>query len=273
MTNGFSKYKLLGRVLLSSGVEVVNTLNSTSTLPNTYSPREDWRKITDEELDSLIESKMQNDLFHILKIPIEIIKSFEEIGFKNAKNQDEISKITNKLSYIKFTNLIKQFSDELTDNNNRTIIHNPVITDGNLRSTSFNNRTMTYMGLHIDTFDSSRVEKRDLLRNRICINFSEESRNLIMINLNSQQILNKLKNVLFEQNIKIYYIDELYQLFFNHFPNYPVMKIEVKPNEAYFAPTEDVIHDGNTLGNKKKDLRLTLRGFFNNTKIKSYDTH
>ncbi len=46
------------------------------------------------------------------------------------------------------------------------------------------------------------------------------------------------------------------------FPAYPVIKLRVGPDEAYVAPTESLIHDGNTEGGSRLDIDLMVRGHF-----------
>jgi len=38
------------------------------------------------------------------------------------------------------------------------------------------------------------------------------------------------------------------------------VRLAVAPGEAYIAPTENMIHDGSTLGMRHEDLQVTLRG-------------
>ena len=50
--------------------------------------------------------------------------------------------------------------------------------------------------------------------------------------------------------------------FMRCFPDYPVIRLRIAPNEAYIAPTENIIHDGSTLGKMYFDICLTIRGKF-----------
>ena len=44
------------------------------------------------------------------------------------------------------------------------------------------------------------------------------------------------------------------------FPDYPVVRLTIRPGEAYIAPTENLIHDGSTLGMTSPDLALHMIG-------------
>jgi hypothetical protein len=47
-----------------------------------------------------------------------------------------------------------------------------------------------------------------------------------------------------------------------HWPDYPVVKLRIRPGEAYIAQTENLIHDGSTLGQRGFDLAFMADGFF-----------
>ena len=47
-------------------------------------------------------------------------------------------------------------------------------------------------------------------------------------------------------------------------PDYPVVRIELKPYQYYIAPTDNFIHDGSTLGNKDFDITIVYVGNFDN---------
>jgi hypothetical protein len=46
------------------------------------------------------------------------------------------------------------------------------------------------------------------------------------------------------------------------YPTYPVVRLRIGPGEGYIAPTENVIHDGSTIGMTKWDLYLTMLDYF-----------
>jgi hypothetical protein len=54
----------------------------------------------------------------------------------------------------------------------------------------------------------------------------------------------------------------LAHLFFETFPDYPVVRIRVAPGEAYIAPTENMVHDGSTDEQSQIDVTLTVLGTF-----------
>jgi len=41
-----------------------------------------------------------------------------------------------------------------------------------------------------------------------------------------------------------------------------MVRIKVRPGQAYIAPTENIFHDGSTLGTSEVDRHMTCRGHF-----------
>jgi hypothetical protein len=46
------------------------------------------------------------------------------------------------------------------------------------------------------------------------------------------------------------------------FPTYPVLRLRVKPGEAYIAPTDNLIHDGSSVGKQFPDITIHNLGYF-----------
>jgi hypothetical protein len=55
---------------------------------------------------------------------------------------------------------------------------------------------------------------------------------------------------------------ELPHKFMAAFPDYPVIKLALAPNQAYIAPTENTIHDASSLDKQEVDFSLTFIGKF-----------
>lgn len=118
------------------------------------------------------------------------------------------------------------------------------------------------IGLHVDSWYKNKISERDQAPNRLSINIGLESRYLLFIN----QSLMKINSLLAQE----FPNDErrngvgigLRTAFMENYPGYPVIKLEIQPGEAYIAPTENIIHDGCTIGQNYPDLQFNLRGNF-----------
>jgi hypothetical protein len=92
--------------------------------------------------------------------------------------------------------------------------------------------------------------------NRISINIGREDRYFLFINLSIQDLIELLEPDPSRT------ADELVLQFFASYPDYPVVRIRLRPGEAYIAPTENIIHDG--MGSKTSpDMHLTICGHIN----------
>ena len=56
--------------------------------------------------------------------------------------------------------------------------------------------------------------------------------------------------------------DRVGQAFLKRFPGYPVVKIRLKPGEAYIAPTENMLHEGSSLHIDETGFQFILLGHF-----------
>ncbi|WP_145832119.1 hypothetical protein [Bradyrhizobium huanghuaihaiense] len=50
------------------------------------------------------------------------------------------------------------------------------------------------------------------------------------------------------------------QTFMERYANVPVIRCRLSPGEAYIAPTENLIHDASSEGEKTADVNFTIRG-------------
>ncbi|MBI5278476.1 MAG: tryptophan 7-halogenase [Burkholderiales bacterium] len=116
------------------------------------------------------------------------------------------------------------------------------------------------IGLHFDSWSRLPVARRAEADNRICINLGTQSRRLLLVNVPMAAICRLLD----ERGIARPAEDatEIGRTFMRAFPNYPVVAVEVRPGEAYIAPTENVIHDGNSEGMGDCDVTFTAIGRF-----------
>ena len=48
--------------------------------------------------------------------------------------------------------------------------------------------------------------------------------------------------------------------FMEQFPDVPVIRCRLAPGEAYVAPTENLVHDGSSVGQSDIDEQFTIRG-------------
>jgi hypothetical protein len=116
--------------------------------------------------------------------------------------------------------------------------------------------TGKHVGLHVDNWSNLPIESRDKAPNRITINLGCQDRFLLFINIAVQSMYKKV-HYLVRNN---HHGTAIGRVFMTAFPSYPVVRLRVRPGEAYIAPTESVVHDASTQNMNVWDLTLSLRG-------------
>jgi hypothetical protein len=99
------------------------------------------------------------------------------------------------------------------------------------------------LGLHVDDALLAPLSVRDLSPNRIAINVGSEDRHLLFINLPLRELANMLAPTV---GPFLERPDQAVVMFMRAFPDYPVIRVLIRPGEAYVAPTDNLIHDGAT---------------------------
>jgi len=121
-----------------------------------------------------------------------------------------------------------------------------------------------YLGLHLDSWDRLSFPENSRARNRVCINLGTTDRSFLFLNLTLADMLAATGSSV--DAIRRAGASDvgraIGRLFLERFPDYPVVKLRVRPDEAYVAPTENLLHDASTADMTSEDVQLTLRGHF-----------
>jgi len=267
---------LYKRLEITNGVEPgvgYDIYNLRKYKDNAIKPKNNWRPLNEKEL-SLIMTKEKmvstNNQIGIVKIPDDLLMKFKEVGFQNISD------------YKEFSNLFKEKSENLeeamvlvTDFFSYLIKDTYSISNvellcfsyerPNLETIAYSQTTNEYFGLHFDSSVGNKIFERKNNPNRLSINIGSEPRYLIFTDIDMKQMYDMLleKDSAFKEEKEKLNDSALAYKFFETFPNYPVYRFMQKPYEAYIAPTDNVIHDGSTLGKKKPDMTIVFTGYFN----------
>jgi hypothetical protein len=245
-----------------------------------YKPKIDWRALTADESEMIISYDDHLSFFSNIafkKLPKHIINQFgllalhdvddeESIKNKLRENPVILDEITQSLNTLLFSMLADERDLQFhrltfTRPGLETITYYPKLSD-NARE---------YIGLHIDKSEPIIESTIGTTRNRLCINISGEARDLLIVNLTLQQVLDMLRQVP-ELAETIIDPNEVTALFFHFFPDYPVIKITQEPYEYYLAPTDNFFHDGSTLNKTRLDYTLIYLGYFNLYSSEQFDS-
>lgn len=234
---------------------------------HSYIPKDDWRNLNVSEYNLLannIEINNRN-FIKIDYIPTNIVDLIHKLSLNNLNSRSEIfSNFENNIDIVdelnkKLENFIYSISENLNYEFYKLVVFpKKVITSGISNDEITGERK--FLGLHIDRSTHFNIENASNSKNRICFNIGDEERELYLINLSLSQIKAKLA----EKGYNDIDIDtnNITDLFFKEFIDYPVLKIKIKPYQYYIAPTDNYIHDGTTINKDKLDITLTYLGYF-----------
>jgi hypothetical protein len=117
-----------------------------------------------------------------------------------------------------------------------------------------------HIGLHVDSWQDTEPYTRDLSNNRICINVGEGPRFFLFLPVSVVEIAHIMAEEIGAENIPLRDVTELGRMFMELFPEVPVVRCRLAPNEAYVAPTENLVHDGSSEGLQHLDQQFTVLG-------------
>lgn len=251
------------RISKSNGIKKL--INDSAYHPISFIPNTPWSTLNKDEISKLISLNSNNldykSNISIIKIPNNIILFLEELKLSNIDSYDSLNKIMHENSekyFDAFFALDKYFHQYLINDKH---LHKLGIHIGlpQLESATISNNK--YVGLHIDSWDNLPIAQIDNCTNRISINLGKEDRFLLFVNLTVRQIYEVIKSKS-DKTFEEYDVNTLAEDFLALNSQYPVIKLKLKPYEAYIAPTENLIHDGCTIGKLSMDITLTTRGYF-----------
>lgn len=129
--------------------------------------------------------------------------------------------------------------------------------DRDLCSTTYDEDARTFIGLHVDNFEQQPIDQRESGRCRVVVNLGIEPRSFVFINLDMLHVLDACgfprTREVFDKYSWAY---PLAHEFMRTHPNYPVTRVTLHPGEGYVAPTQNLIHDGYTVGMSVPDFAL-----------------
>jgi hypothetical protein len=160
--------------------------------------------------------------------------------------------------------IIKEWSREVwepfAENSSSVRCLGFAIRDPGQLTTTVDQRICKRTGLHVDSWFKAKADERNLAANRLCLNLGSSSRSLLFINLPLTRIVRMLKRRGLATPLDS--PSQVGRHFMRLFPDYSVVSLDVRPWEAYLAPTENIIHDGSTKGQRTLDITVTFLGQF-----------
>jgi hypothetical protein len=122
-----------------------------------------------------------------------------------------------------------------------------------LMTTTIDWKVEKYIGLHVDNWDPEPLETRDRAKNRICVNVGKAPRYFLYLPISVLDIAALMADTIATSGIAAPDYTGMGRLFMERYPNFPVVRCRLDPNEAYIAPTENLVHDGSSIGQNGTD--------------------
>jgi hypothetical protein len=236
-------------------------------LEGSYIPKASWRKPCDKEISLLLTQNKEADFrksIFVGNIPPELKDSFQELNLHACTAVDQIlPTFKEKEKEVKQINTrLHAFLSNFSSTGNykfhritRAMPNRETITCHYVRE------KFIYVGLHIDQSRKFTPYTAYKSGNRISINMGRETRHLAFINLSMLQVMKMIRECTGLSDTSIDSNNIGYQ-FFKHFPEYPVVKLALKPYQYYIAPTDNFFHDATTLGKNEIDVTIVYTGLF-----------
>lgn len=256
----FSSLPVDERIELSQGTRQVPELNGLPAAENTFVPALPWRKMTKTEAGILLAKSDENLPYQSIglwKLPATLIEAWKATGIHTATNEAEVLQVMHHPAYATAVAKTESWALEFQRTPEPLITHRIACIPKGLETVTYNPKEKRYLGLHLDSWEKQPLDELPTTRNRLCINLGQSPRYFLFINQEIHQ-LQQLCNLPRESRPRT-----LIQAFLERFPDYPVVRIKLQPFEAYIAPTENIIHDGSSVGQQYQDVQITLRSYFN----------
>jgi len=235
-------------------------------MTNAFRPTDEWRTVTDEEISLLKAGQAQSapsSTIYIFDFPEFFRKKFEELNTGPVNSKRHFLKIqSDNADFFKnYANLVNKYCAHFLEEGGSIAKTFFSVNDGNLSTTTKYFKGKQYAGLHIDNTDNLTIENARYANNRLCINLGTQKRYFLFVN----QSLSEMKDWIvrkkgsFNQKNTQWHLS---QLFCRTYGTYPIVRIPLQPFQAYIAPTENILHDGSSIGSTAPDITYTLLGKF-----------
>jgi hypothetical protein len=119
-----------------------------------------------------------------------------------------------------------------------------------------------FIGLHVDDLDALPIARRADSTARLCVNLGTSERYLLFVNVGLARMAALLSALDPATDFGAWRSTPLIHAFLERFPCYPLVRLAIRPGEAYIAPTENMIHDASTSTMQAMDEQVTVRGGF-----------
>jgi hypothetical protein len=221
-----------------------------------FFPRDDWRPPSDEEFTLLTPDDGESDFsekIQVFSIPERLHEEFWKLNLHTLTDQGDAAEDLT-VEYSRFINHVADFLSFIDAPLPEHCSFRTVITAQELPSTAYDPNSKRYHGLHLNL-------QSDLPSSTCAsaINMGDVARSLVWFNLDPRSMLVMLEGDAARNDPDDpTYSQKIIEEFLTTFPDYPVIRLLLKPCEGYILPLNRVVHDGYTRGMKEPDFNLVI---------------
>ncbi|QHI35936.1 hypothetical protein IMCC3317_12840 [Kordia antarctica] len=256
------------QITINTGVHEVLEYKGLKYFEDAYIPVHTWRSLTSVESKLLVATNAKfsnyNKNLYVGEISKKLKDAFNLLDLKSCTQPTEVYPKfeDNKANTKKVNTALHSFLKDCSSTGNFKFHKITRAMPNRETMTSFYvDDSFLYVGLHIDQSKHFKIHTAHKSGNRISINLSNETRTLIFTNLTLIQIYNLVRKKIDVKKIQLN-PDNIATYFFKHYPDYPVIKLGIKPYQYYVAPTDNFFHDASTVGTKEIDITIVYTGLF-----------
>jgi hypothetical protein len=253
---------LENRVVLSSGISIVSN-DDDAKFPleeGSLVPTLPWRTLCAQDENTLFSTEKPNLINYdktvqVINIPDEITTFCIDNHVQELTRKDDILAFYETETYEQLKDKLYTFFGQYLFSETNFRFYNLFADDPGKPTVtiSYNKKRC---GLHIDNRQTYSIDKLHSAPNAVLINLGKEPRDFLFINQTCEQL-----QVLLHPN-EYDSVEKIHKDFAESYNNYPVVRIRLKPFEAYIAPTENIIHDGSTKDCIYPNLKSFAEGYF-----------
>lgn len=211
--------------------------------PNALLPREPWRPLSNEERTALL--RPSPHAVCIRQVDVEALAPLRALLTQPRE------RLPLKVNLV-YERVVQELNAGFQMDT--IAIHGIAAHEPAMPSVTWDNNMQEFIGLHVDSWDNCALYRRAAARYRFCINIGTRPRHFHFVNLTVSGIHALLMPT---QSCGA---TDLGRRFLTLYPDYPVVRVTLRPGEAYIAPTDNLVHDAATPNGTRRDYTFTFRG-------------
>jgi len=271
-----------GRIEASSGTIAAHPADG-DYIEGAILPTSRWLELPHKDCETMFETEAGRDpaaTVKIVRLSPEILNPFRDLRY--MARECDLEEVRRQVSRPEFSAAMRSCAKYARDQFGLNIPEETGHIVGGIRVNARSLRTVTvhpetgkFVGMHIDNWSRLPVSQRHVAPKRICVNLGDDVRYLLFVNFPVRHLIDEILAALARHEGRLggdaeqtgvrralhptSGVSALARAFLETHPMYPVLRLKVYPGEAYIAPTENMIHDGSSVGARGQDVALSLR--------------